>query len=115
MVTTIRKPNKTRRRKLTAPVDELPEYMDAVKWATDVRTEAERKIALETAVIPVGVMQRCDELLGKGLSKRQIELIELWNGVGARGCQPGASDFYALQHVLQNFALLPGIGEDVAA
>ena len=42
-------------------------------------------------------MQRCDELLGKGLSKRQPELIELWNGVGAGGWQPGAGDFYALQ------------------
>ena len=42
-------------------------------------------------------MQRCDELLGKGLSKRQLELIELWNGVGAGGWQPGAGDFYALQ------------------
>ncbi len=123
MVTTIRKPNKTRkrktkesaRRKLPVPVDELPEYMDAVEWATNVRAEAEKKIARETAIIPIGVMQRCDELLGKGLSRRQIELIELWNGVGARGCRPGGGDFYALQHVLQNFALLPGIGDDVAA
>ena len=115
MVTTIRKPNKARRRKLPVPVDELPEYRDAVEWATGVRAEAEKMIARETAVIPIGVMQRCDELLGKGLSRRQLELIELWNGVGARGCRPGAGDFYALQHVLQNFALLPGIGEDVGA
>ena len=123
MVTTIRKPNKARRRKtkesarrkLPVPVDELPEYRDAVEWATGVRAEAEKKIARETSVIPIGVMQRCDELLGKGMSRRQLELIELWNGVGARGCRPGAGDFYALQHVLQNFALLPGIGEDVGA
>ena len=123
MVTTIRKPNKTRkrktkesaRRKLPVPADELPEYRDAVEWATNVRAEAEKKIARETAIIPIGVMQRCDELLGKGISRRQLELIELWNGVGARGCQPGAGDFYALQHVLQNFALLPCIGEDVGA
>ncbi len=115
MVTTIRKPNKTRMRKLPVPVDELPEYRDAVEWATGVRAEAEKTIARETAVIPIGVMQRCDELLGKGMSRRQLELIELWSGVGARGCHPGAGDFYALQHVLQNFALLPGIGEDVGA
>ena len=37
-------------------------------------------------------------------------LIELWNGVGARGCQPGAGDVYTLQYLLQNFALLPGVG-----
>lgn len=115
MVTTIRKPNKTRMRKLPVPVDELPEYKDAVEWATGVRADAEKKIARETPVIPVGVMQRCEELLGNGLSRRQLELIELWSGVGARGCRPGAGDFYALQHVLQNFALLPGIGEDVGA
>lgn len=115
MVTTIRKPNKARMRKLPVPVDELPEYRDAVEWATGVRAEAEKKIARETAIIPIGVMQRCDGLLGKGLSRRQLELIELWNGVGARGCQPGAGDFYALQHVLQNFALLPGVGDDVSA
>lgn len=123
MVTTVQKPKKSRNRnrkkagqpKLPVPVDQLPEYRDAVKWATGIRTEAEKAIARETAVIPIGVMQRFDELLGKGLRRRQLELIELWNGVGARGCQPGAGDFYALQYVLQNFALLPGVGEDVPA
>jgi len=42
-------------------------------------------------------MQRCYELLGKDLNKRQPELIELWSGVSAGGRQPGAGVFYALQ------------------
>ncbi len=123
MVTTVQKPKKARKRntenvgqrRLPVPVDELPEYRDAVKWAMGVRADAEKTIARETAIIPMGVMQRCDKLLGKGLSKRQLELIELWNGIGVRGCQPGAGDFYALQNTLQNFALLPGILDDVGA
>ena len=68
MVTTIQGSNKTRKRngiktrtqRLPVPIDELPEYRDAVEWAVGVRAAADRQIAREASVVPTGVLQRID-------------------------------------------------------
>lgn len=121
MATTIHVPKKTRRRngkkartpRLPVPVDELPEYREAVEWAVGVRAEAERKIAREAAVVPIGVIQRMDALTGRTVTKRQRDLVELWSGVGARGKNGYHNEYYAIRELMQDFSLLPGIADDV--
>ena len=99
--------------RLPVPVDELPEYRDAVEWTVGVRAEAERKIAREASVVPIGVLQRMDALMGKTVTKRQRDLVELWSGVGARGKNGYHSEYYAIRELMQDFSLLPGIADDV--
>ena len=121
MVTKTEKPKKTRRRngkkartpRLPVPVDELPEYREAVEWAVGVRAEAERKIAREASEVPIGVLQRMDALVGMTVTKRQRDLVELWSGVGARGKNRYHSEYYAIRELMQDFSLLPGIADDV--
>ena len=123
MATTIHVPKKTRRRngkkartpRLPVPVDELPEYTDAVEWAVGVRAEAERKIAREASEVPIGVLQRMDALMGRTVTRRQRDLVELWSGVGARGKNGYHSEYYAIRELMQDFSLLPGIADDVGA
>ena len=95
------------------PVDELPEYREAVEWAVGVRAEAERKIAREASEVPIGVLQRMDALTGRTVTKRQRDLVELWSGVGARGKNGYHSEYYAIRELMQDFSLLPGIADDV--
>ncbi len=123
MVATIHVPRKTRRRnekkartpRLPVPVDELPEYRDAVDWAVGVRAEAERQIVREASEVPMGVLQRMDALTGRTVTKRQRDLVELWSGVGARGKNGYHSEYYAIRELMQDFSLLPGIADDVGA
>ena len=123
MVTTTDKPKKARRRngkkartpRLPVPIDELPEYRDAVDWAVGVRAEAERQIAREASVVPIAVLQRIDALVGRTVTKRQRDLVELWSGVGARGKGGYHSEYYAIRELMLDFSLLPGIADDVGA
>ena len=123
MATTIHVPKKTRRRngkkartpRLPVPLDELPEYRDAVEWTVGVRAEAERKIAREASEVPIGVLQRLDALMGRTVTKRQRDLVELWSGVGARGKNGYHSEYYAIRELMLDFSLLPGIADDVGA
>ena len=123
MVTTTEEPKKARRRnarkartpRLPVPVDELPEYRDAVEWAVGVRAEAERKIAREASEVPLEVLQRLDALVGRAITKRQRDLVELWSGVGARGKSGYHSEYYAIRELMQDFSLLAGIADDVGA
>ncbi len=123
MATTIHVPKKTRMRngkkartpRLPVPLDELPEYRDAVEWTVGVRAEAERKIAREASEVPIGVLQRLDALTGRTVAKRQRDLVELWSGVGARGKNGYHSEYYAIRELMQDFSLLPGIADDVGA
>ena len=97
-------------------VDALPEYKEAIEWAIEVRTKAEAEIAREAAVIDVGIMDRLRDLVIDGkITRRQFELVDIWNGVGARGRTPGAGDYYGIHAALEAIALLPGRHEDVGA
>ena len=123
MVTTMQGPNKTRNRngnrtrthRLPVPIDELPEYRDAVEWAVGVRAEAERQIAREASVVPTGVLRRIDALVGRTVTKRQRDLVELWSGVGARSKGGYHSEYYAIRELMHGFSLLPDVKEDIGA
>ena len=123
MVTTIEKPKKAGKRKarkanqvkLPLPIDELPEYRDAVEWAVSVRAEAERQIAREASEVSIGVTQRIDALTGKTVTNRQRDLVELWSGVGARRKGGYHSEYYAIRELMLDFSLLPGIADNVGA
>lgn len=54
-----------------------------------------------------------DALVGRTVTKRQRDLVELWSGVGARGKNGYHSEYYAIRELLQDFSLLPGIADDV--
>ena len=100
--------------KLPGPVDELPEYKEAVQWAAGVSAEAEKKIARETSHIPIGVMLRLESLVGKQITARAFEMVQLWNGIAAEGTRPGQGDFHSIHEVMEGLACLPAQGENVA-
>ena len=54
-----------------------------------------------------------DALVGRTVTKRQRDLVELWSGVGARGKNGYHSEYYAIRELMQDFSLLPGIADDV--
>ena len=115
-------PKRRRRRKsqaaqvkLPVPVDELPEYKDAVAWAVDVRVKAEKEIARETENISPGAMRRLKALADRGvITQRGFELVDLWDGVGARGRRPGEGDFHSIRELLKSLSSLPDIDASIA-
>lgn len=109
-----RKKNRAAQVKLPVAVAELPEYKDAVAWAVDVRVEAEKEIACEAENIHHGAMRRLKALADRGLiTQRGFELVELWDGVGARGRRPGEGDYHSIRELLKSLSSLPDVDASV--
>ena len=100
--------------KMPVPMNELPEYKDALRWAESVRAEAEKRIARETNEVSGGVLKRLDSLVGSGFSQRQRDAVSLWNGTPAHGRQPGSGDYSSIEYLMKGLSLLPEDGADVA-
>ena len=100
--------------KLPVPVDELPEYKDAVAWAVDVRVKAEKEIAREAENISPGAIRRLKALADRGvITQRGFELVELWDGVGARGRRPGEGDYHSIRELLKSLSSLPDVDASI--
>lgn len=106
--------NKAAQTEMPAQIDELPEYKNALKWAASVRSEAEQKIARETNNVSDGVLKRLDKLVGNGITQRQRDAVDLWNGTPSHGTQPGSGDFSSIEYLMKSISLLPEDGADVA-
>ncbi|MCY4580752.1 MAG: hypothetical protein OXD31_17130 [Chloroflexi bacterium] len=100
--------------KMPVPMNELPEYKDALRWTESVRAEAEKRIARETNEVSGGVLKRLDGLVGSGINRRQRDAVTLWNGTPAHGRQPGSGDFSSIEYLMKGISLLPVDGENVA-
>ncbi len=109
-----RKKNKAAQVKLPVAVAELPEYKDAVAWAVEVRVKAEKQIAREAENINPGAMRRLKALADRGsITQRGFELVELWDGVGARGRRPGEGDYHSIRELLKSLSSLPDVDASV--
>jgi len=100
--------------KMPVQMNELPEYKDALNWTASVRAEAEKRISRETNEVSSGVLKRLDKLVGNGITQRQRDVVDLWNGTPAHGMQPGAGDFSSIEYLMKSISLLPEDGADVA-
>lgn len=93
------------------------ELRESLAWAERVREKAERQIAKVARTIPTGVMHRLNHLRDAkpaGLSDRQYELIQMWNGVGAMVLEhPSSVDDHAITAAMDGLSKLPTLKEYV--
>ena len=99
------------------PAEIQPAQPDELKtslaWADHVREKAEREIKKIGRNIPTGTMHRLNHLQSvkpNGLSARHYELIQMWNGVGARALEhPSSIDCHAINAAMDGLSKLPGL------
>ena len=74
------------------------------------RVKAEKEIACEAENIHPGAMRRLKALADRGLiTQRGFELVELWDGVGARGRRPGEGEYHSIRELLKSLSSLPDV------
>ena len=96
---------------LPVAVDELPEYRDCVSWAARVRADAEKEIEDRSVHVSDATLDRIERLVGDTVSKRDLEILKLWNGVGIQGIKPG--NHHSIHRLMESVSYLPACGTDL--